>query len=132
MKIIRIGGDLDKLTFTMKEAHKIRESGTLPVFMQEDWLEAALFELDTKGMSPTQYADMQIAVAREQTRRCGHEWALEEQAKKSKIEGKIEGKIEVIINLILKLPDWSDEQISSLLDVPIEMVRKVRIDNFEN
>jgi predicted transposase/invertase (TIGR01784 family) len=120
--------DLDKLTFTMKEAHKIRESGTIPVFMQEDWLEAALFELDTKSMSPTQYADMQIAVAREQTRRYGHEWALEEREKKGIEKGIDLGKIEAIKSIIVNSPNWTDEEISKLLSIPVEFVKNVRKD----
>jgi predicted transposase/invertase (TIGR01784 family) len=116
--------DLDKLIYTMKEGHRIRKTGEKPIFMQEDWLESALVELDTKGMSVTQYTDMQIAIAREMTRRHGHEWALEAREKK----GIEKGKIEKIASLIRNCPDWSDEKIADVLEEPMSLVKKVRQD----
>ena len=65
--------NLDKLLYTMKEAHNIKKDESIPTFMGEDWLGWALHELDTKNMSVRDYTELQIAVAREYTRRHRHE-----------------------------------------------------------
>jgi hypothetical protein len=95
-----------------------------------DWLEFVHIELNDadSDIFSSRYCDLIVAVAREQTRRYGHEWALEESEKK----GIEKGKIESIVRLMLKFPDWSDEQIYSVLDVPIDMVKQARFNNYND
>lgn len=61
--------DLDKLIYTMKEAHKIASSLEQPAFMQEDWIVAALHELDTRALSPERRASLSIFLAKELSER---------------------------------------------------------------
>jgi predicted transposase/invertase (TIGR01784 family) len=44
--------DLDKLIFTMKEAHVVNEPTQFPQFWTEEWLKVAIAELDTRRMTP--------------------------------------------------------------------------------
>ena len=44
--------DLDKLIYTMKTTHKATKPKQFPQFWNEEWLEAAIKELDTRQMSP--------------------------------------------------------------------------------
>ena len=44
--------DLDKLIFTMKEAHTVQEPTKFPQFWTEEWLKVAIDELDTRRMTP--------------------------------------------------------------------------------
>jgi hypothetical protein len=50
--------DLDKLIFTMKEAHNIAINTPAPAFLKEPWIASALKELDTRGLSPERRADL--------------------------------------------------------------------------
>lgn len=43
--------DLEKLIFTMNNLHTITESTPFPKFWDEDWLNFAIKELDTKAMT---------------------------------------------------------------------------------
>jgi len=61
--------DLDKLIFTMKEAHKMASSMEQPAFMKEDWIVAALHELDTRALSPERRASLSIFLAKELSER---------------------------------------------------------------
>ena len=44
--------DLDKLIYTMKTIHKATKPKQFPQFWNEEWLEAAIKELDTRAMTP--------------------------------------------------------------------------------
>ena len=61
--------DLDKLIFTMKEAHKMASGLDQPAFMKEDWIVAALHELDTRALSPERRASLSIFLAKELSER---------------------------------------------------------------
>ena len=61
--------DLDKLIFTMKEAHKMASAMEQPAFMKEDWIVAALHELDTRALSPERRASLSIFLAKELSER---------------------------------------------------------------
>lgn len=55
--------DLDKLIYTMKMAHLVTEPTQFPPFWDEDWLEAAIKELDTRAMTPEQRLAYEMAVS---------------------------------------------------------------------
>lgn len=44
--------DLDKLIYTMKTIHKATKPKQFPQFWNEEWLEVAIKELDTRAMTP--------------------------------------------------------------------------------
>lgn len=48
----KVQSDLDKLIYTMKATHKASKPKQFPVFWTEEWLEAAIKELDTRQMTP--------------------------------------------------------------------------------
>lgn len=43
--------DLDKLLYTMKTLHKVKSKQQFPEFWNEDWLRAAIQEVDRSAMS---------------------------------------------------------------------------------
>lgn len=51
-RLAHVQTDLDKLIYTMKETHKATKSKQFPQFWNEEWLEAAIKELDTRQMTP--------------------------------------------------------------------------------
>ncbi|WP_020597840.1 Rpn family recombination-promoting nuclease/putative transposase [Spirosoma panaciterrae] len=51
-RLSSIQTDLDKLIYTMKTLHKATKPKQFPQFWSEEWLEAAIKELDTRAMTP--------------------------------------------------------------------------------
>ncbi len=91
--------DLEKLIFTIKNAHKMTAAKEKPAFWEEDWLNIPMGELDIRTMSPERYEAYQYwLVHQADMERLERE--QRESTEKAKIEGKIEGKIEIIKELI--------------------------------
>ena len=55
--------DLDKLIYTMKTTHKANKPKQFPQFWNEEWLEAAIKELDTRQMSPEKRMAYEMTVS---------------------------------------------------------------------
>lgn len=51
-RLANVQTDLDKLIYTMKTLHKATKPKQFPQFWNEEWLEAAIKELDTRAMTP--------------------------------------------------------------------------------
>lgn len=51
-RLANVQTDLDKLIYTMKTTHKATKPKQFPPFWNEEWLEAAIKELDTRQMTP--------------------------------------------------------------------------------
>ncbi|GAB4053832.1 Rpn family recombination-promoting nuclease/putative transposase [Spirosoma litoris] len=51
-RLASVQTDLDKLIYTMKTVHKATKPKQFPQFWNEEWLEAAIKELDTRAMTP--------------------------------------------------------------------------------
>ncbi|SOD97968.1 Rpn family recombination-promoting nuclease/putative transposase [Spirosoma fluviale] len=51
-RLVSVQTDLDKLIYTMKTIHKATKPKQFPQFWNEEWLEAAIKELDTRAMTP--------------------------------------------------------------------------------
>lgn len=51
-RLTNVQTDLDKLIYTMKTIHKATKPKQFPQFWNEEWLEAAIKELDTRAMTP--------------------------------------------------------------------------------
>jgi predicted transposase/invertase (TIGR01784 family) len=88
--------DLDKLIFTMKEAHHISEGLKQPSFMEEDWLKLALERLNAGGLTPEQRSDLSILVMQEMNERN----RIKEVEKEGIKQGTETTKREDILNLI--------------------------------
>lgn len=50
--LAEIENDLDKLIYTMKMLHETTDPTQFPAFWDEEWLQAAIKELDTRAMTP--------------------------------------------------------------------------------
>lgn len=83
--------DLEKLIFTIKNAHKMTTTAEKPLFWEEDWLNIPMGELDIRTMSPERYEAYQYWLVH-QADMARFEREQKERIEKSKIEGKIEGK----------------------------------------
>jgi predicted transposase/invertase (TIGR01784 family) len=55
--------DLEKLIYTMKNLHTITETTQFPKFWNEEWLNVAIKELDTKVMSPEQRLNYEMTIS---------------------------------------------------------------------
>ena len=51
-RLASVQTDLDKLIYTMKTTHEASKPKQFPSFWNEEWLDAAIKELDTRQMSP--------------------------------------------------------------------------------
>jgi predicted transposase/invertase (TIGR01784 family) len=122
--------DLDKLIYTMKALPEIKGKGEMPDFMEEAWLASAIKELDSANLSPEARADLEISIAREMSSRHAAEQWAEFVEQRGLEKGKKEGKIETLRNtiqlILVQYPDWTDQHISDLLQVPIDLVEDVR------
>ena len=107
--------DLDKLIYTMKTTHKATKPKQFPQFWNEEWLEAAIKELDTRQMSPEKRMAYEMTVSAN---------ALAIENENRKIEEAEKKKIqEVVKNGLLKgydvglVADIAGVSIDFILDV---------------
>lgn len=122
-----VKSDLEKLIFTIKNAHKMTTTSEKPTFWEEDWLNVPLGELDIRTLSPERYEAYQYWLVHqadnerwereliERSQRTGMQRGIEEGMEKGKIEGKIEMIKELLkegllpISSIAKVAHVSDE-----------------------
>jgi hypothetical protein len=109
--------DLDKLIFTMKEAHVVNEPTQFPQFWTEEWLKVAIAELDTRRMTPEErmayvmtLSNNAIALHMENQRK---EEAVKESKKEAIIKALNGGKL-------------SDTEIAEYNRVSIEYVKALK------
>ncbi len=90
-------GDADKLIYLMKNIEEIQQTGTLPPFLNEDWILEAMERLNEGGLTPDQRANLEVAVAQEASEIAAWKEQLkkveEAEAKAEEAEAKAE-KIE--------------------------------------
>ena len=55
--------DLDKLIYTIKTTHKVTKPKQFPQFWNEEWLEAAIKELDTRAMTPEKQMAYEMTIS---------------------------------------------------------------------
>lgn len=55
--------DLDKLIYTIKTIHKVTKPKQFPQFWNEEWLEAAIKELDTRAMTPEKQMAYEMTIS---------------------------------------------------------------------
>lgn len=61
----QLENDADKLIYLMKNIEEIQQTGTLPPFLNEDWVLQAMERLNKGGLTPDQRANLEIAVIQE-------------------------------------------------------------------
>jgi predicted transposase/invertase (TIGR01784 family) len=112
--------DLEKLIFTMNNLNTIPESTPFPKFWDEDWLNFAIKELDTKAMTPEQRLIYEMTVS-------ANALAVKNENKKikeAKNQKEIEVKIETIKNALSM--GLTVEQAAKLANVSVDFVLSVR------
>jgi predicted transposase/invertase (TIGR01784 family) len=62
-RLANVQTDLDKLIYTMKTTHKATKPKQFPQFWNEEWLEAAIKELDTRQMTPEKRMAYEMTVS---------------------------------------------------------------------
>jgi predicted transposase/invertase (TIGR01784 family) len=108
--------DLEKLIYTMKNLHAITETTQFPKFWNEEWLNVAIKELDTKAMSPEQRLNYEMTISAN---------ALAIKNENKKIE-EAENRIKIqTIKKLLKLKMLSHSQIAETVGVSEEYVIKL-------
>ncbi|HAK77616.1 MAG TPA: hypothetical protein DCM71_12060 [Runella sp.] len=105
--------DLEKLTFTMKNLHIITEPTQFPKFWDEDWLNIAIQELDTKMMTPEQRLAYEMTVS-------ANALAIKNEKKKIE-EAKLAEKVEMIKKMV-SLSNLTVEEIANFTNTSIEFV----------
>lgn len=116
--------DLDKLIYTMKNAQTAPATAQ-PEFMNEDWIRAALDALDTRKMSPEEYALAVMSWAREASEFHAEQKRLKEAEEKGEIKGIEKEKMNNIRKLIMTV-DWDDVKIAGIFETTPEVVAKIR------
>ena len=86
--------DLEKLIFTMKNAHQYESGDYMPPFMHEKWLEKAVSEIDRRNLSPNDLFMLEKSIAQNRMVINVRKRELKEAKKVAKEEGKAEGKAE--------------------------------------
>lgn len=109
--------DLDKLIYTMKTLHTVTETTQFPQFWNEEWLEKAIREVDTRAMSPEQKLTYEMAIS-------ANVLAVKNENKKIE-EAKLKEK-EIFVVSLLEQTDFDIEKISIIAGVSIEFAKNIK------
>jgi predicted transposase/invertase (TIGR01784 family) len=123
-RLANVQTDLDKLIYTMKTTHKATKPKQFPQFWNEEWLEVAIKELDTRQMTPEKRMAYEMTVS-------ANALAIENENRKiQKAEERkeIEVKSETVKNL-LSLGMLTTNQIAQTVGVSEDFVRNLSGDN---
>ena len=112
-RLANVQTDLDKLIYTMKTVHKATKPKQFPQFWNEEWLEAAIKELDTRAMTPEKRMAYEMTISAN---------ALAIRNEQRRIE---EVKI-VAIQKALRSRKLTVEEIADFNDVSMEFVLSVQ------
>lgn len=116
-RLANVQTDLDKLIYTMKTLHKVTKPKQFPQFWNEEWLEAAIKELDTRAMSPEKRMAYEMTLS-------ANALAIENENKKVE-EAKSEVKTEAIVKA-LNRGKLTVEEIAEDNSVAIDFVLQVQ------
>lgn len=100
----------------MKTLHTVTETTQFPQFWNEEWLEKAIREVDTRAMSPEQKLSYEMAIS-------ANVLALKNENKKIE-EAKLKEK-EIFVISLLEQTDFDIEKISIIAGVSVEFARSV-------
>ena len=124
-KVAEIKTDLEKLIYTMKAVHTTNEPTQYPKFWNEEWLQKALQELDTRRMTSEERAYFaRVTAANAEAVNAERQRTDEAVDLKEKTV-----KLEAVKNL-LKLNVLTIEQIATSLNVNVDFVHSVQQELF--
>ena len=109
--------DLDKLIYTMKTVDTVTEPTKFPPFWTEEWLDAAIKELDIRALTPENRLAYEMTLS-------ANALAIENEQKKVE-EVKNQEKEVFVINL-LQQTDFDIAKIATIAGVPTEFVEVVK------
>ncbi len=109
--------DLDKLIYTMKKVNTVSEPTQFPPFWSEEWLEAAIKELDTRAMTPEKRLAYEMTISAN---------ALAVKNENKKIEEVKNQEKENFINSLLQQTDFDIVKIATLSGASVEFVESVQ------
>ena len=112
--------DLEKLIFTMNNLNTIPESTPFPKFWDEDWLNFAIKELDTKAMTPEQRLIYEMTVSANALAVKNENKKIQEAEKRKEISVKTE-TISNALSMGLSI-----EQAAKLANVSVDFVKSVQ------
>ncbi len=117
--------DLDKLIFTMQNAHKITNLAAFPTFWDETWLRIALEEVDTRAMNPEQLLqfEMQLSANAMAVHRAARE--REEAAAEGREEGREAAKLVAARKALLR-GKLTIQEIAEDTELPLAVVEAQR------
>lgn len=101
----------------MKTIHKANKPKQFPQFWNEEWLEAAIRELDTRQMSPEKRMAYEMTISAN---------ALAVRNENKKIEEALEAKNVDTVTKALKGGKLTIEEIAEYTDVSIDFVLQVQ------
>lgn len=123
-KLKDIQTDLDKLIYTMKNLHKVTKSSQYPQFWNEEWLQAAIHEVDKKAMNQEQRLMYEMTISanalaiKNENKKIQKARELENKTVKSNAIKKalLSGKLSVD-----EIADYNDVAISLVLEIQNEL-----------
>ena len=119
-RLANVQTDLDKLIYTMKTVHKATKPKQFPQFWNEEWLEAAIKELDTRAMTPEKRMAYEMTLS-------ANALAVENENRKIQEAREAENlavKAETVKNALQM--GLTSEQSAKLVSVSIEFVEGVK------
>jgi hypothetical protein len=111
-----IQSDLEKLIFTMKNFTQYAVSTQFPQFWNEEWLQIAINELDTRNFSPEQRVRYETILAQNAVAVYNEKQAISKAV--------LEAKKDAILKL-LAANKLTFEEIAGFFDIPLEYVKKL-------
>lgn len=115
-RLSNVQTDLDKLIYTMKTLHKVTKPKQFPQFWSEEWLEAAIKELDTRAMSPEKRMAYEMTLS-------ANALAIENENKKLK-EAEEKKTKEFVENSLLKGLDTN--LVAEIAGVSVDFVKDIQ------
>jgi predicted transposase/invertase (TIGR01784 family) len=116
-RLVNVQTDLDKLIYTMKTVHKSTKPKQFPQFWNEEWLEAAIKELDTRAMTPEKRMAYEMTISAN---------ALAIRNEQKKVEEALHQKNVDTVSKALKGGKLTVEEIAEYCAVSIDFVLSVQ------
>jgi predicted transposase/invertase (TIGR01784 family) len=117
--------DVEKLIFTIKNLKKMVKEAKKPKFMQEDWIDSAVTELNTRAFTPAQYEAYMRHLVQQADAKKQEERKIARSKHLGKIEGKIERDTELVTQMILKRK-MSVQEIKDLLGLDTAFIENIK------
>ena len=113
--VAEIQTDLDKLIYTMKTLHTITEPTQYPPFWNEEWLQQAIDELDTRKMTPEERFQFARITAINAEAVNAERQRVTEAVKKAILGKKL---------TVEDIADYNDVSVEFVLDVQRQLIQK--------